>query len=99
MNYATWKLNFTDPLYGTGPEDKIADLGFGAESAWVSGKAENGGTILGYLTEAQDETELTPWDFKNISELDALEFCLALNAEAYLAEDGKIIAPVQEPAI
>jgi len=58
MNYATWKLNFTDPKYGPGPEDKIAELGFGAEGGWLFGEAENGGTILGYLTEEQDESEI-----------------------------------------
>ena len=98
MNYATWKLNFTDPQYGTGPEDKIADLGFGAEGAWVSGEVENGGTILGYVTEAVDETELTTWTFTNISQSEALEFCLALNPDAYLLPDGKITAPIEDIA-
>ena len=93
MNYATWKLNFTDPNYGIGPEDKIADLGFGAEGAWVAGEVENGGTILGYVTEPVDESELTTWQVTNISQLDALEFCLTINPEAYLLPDGKITAP------
>jgi hypothetical protein len=93
MNYATWKLNFADPKYGTGPEDKIADLGFGAEAAWVNGQAENGGTILGYLTEPVDESELTVWEVRNITQAQALDFCLAINPEAYLLDDGKIAAP------
>jgi hypothetical protein len=93
MNYATWKLNFTDPNYGTGPEYRIAELGFGAEAAWVSGEAENGGTILGYVTEPVDESALAPWEVTNISEIDALEFCLAINPEAYLLPDGRITAP------
>jgi hypothetical protein len=93
MNYATWKLNFTDPKYGTGPEDKIADLGLGAEGAWVAGEIENGGTILGYVTEAVDEAQLTVWEVTNITEAQALEFCLALNPEAYLLSDGRITAP------
>jgi hypothetical protein len=97
MNYATWKLNFTDPKYGTGPEDKIAELGFGAEGAWVAGEVENGGTILGYVTEPQDESELAAWDFTNITQAQALEFCLALNAEAYLLDDGRITAPFELP--
>jgi hypothetical protein len=58
MNYATWKLNFANPEYGTGPEDTIANLGFGAEGSWVAGVIENGGTILGYLTEPVEETKL-----------------------------------------
>ena len=95
MNYATWKLNFTNPNYGTGPEDKIAELGFVAEGGWVDGQAENGGTILGYLTEPVDESELTTWEVKNITQAQALEFCLALNPEAYLLPDGKITAPLQ----
>ena len=97
MNYATWKLNFADPNYGTGPEDKIADLGFGAEGSWVAGEVENGGTILGYITEPQDESQLTAWEFKNISELDAIEFCLAINPNAYLLPDGRITVPIEEP--
>jgi hypothetical protein len=97
MNYATWKLNFADPNYGTGPEEKIAELGFGAEGGWVSGEIENGGTILGYVTEEQDETELTAWEFTNITEAKALEFCQAIDPEAYLLPDGRITAPIEEP--
>jgi hypothetical protein len=96
MNYATWKLNFTNPEYGTGPEDKIAELGFGAEGAWVLGEVENGGTILGYVTEPQDESELTAWNFTNISQNDAIKFCLSINPEAYLLPDGRITAPRED---
>jgi hypothetical protein len=95
MNYATWKLNFTEPKYGTGPEDKIAELGFGAEAGWVLGQVENGGTVLGYLTEPQDESQLSPWGFTNITQAEALDFCLAINPEAYLMPDGKISAPLE----
>ena len=94
MNYATWKLNFTNPEYGTGPEDKIAELGFGAEGAWVAGEAENDGTILGYVTQPQDESQLTAWEFANITEAEALAFCRALNPQAYLLDDGRITAPI-----
>ena len=94
MNYATWKLNFTNPNYGTGPEDKIAELGFGAEAGMTQGSVESGGTVLGYVTEEQDETELTPWDFRNITQAQALEFALAVNPEAYLLPDGKITVPM-----
>jgi hypothetical protein len=96
VNYATWKLNFANPQYGTGPEEKIAELGYGAEGAWVAGKVENGGTILGYVTEPQDESELTAWDFVKISEAEALAFCLAINPEAYLLPDGRITAPYED---
>ena len=96
MNYATWKLNFTDPNYGTGPEDKIAELGFGAEGAWANGIVEDGATIMGYVTEPVDESKLTAWEVTNITEAEALEFCLAINPEAYLLPDGRITAPVED---
>jgi hypothetical protein len=96
VNYATWKLNFADPKYGTGPEEKIAELGYGAEGAWVSGEIENGGTILGYVTETQDQEKLTTWEFRNITESEALAFCLAIDSEAYLLPNGKIVAPLQD---
>jgi hypothetical protein len=99
MNYATWKLNFADPNYGTGPEDRIAELGFGSEGAWVAGEVENGGAILGYVTEPQDESQLTAWNFVNITEAEALAFCLAINPNAYLLPDGTITAPLEETTI
>ena len=93
MNYATWKLNFADPNRGTGPEEKIAQLGFGAEGAWADGEVQSGAKIMGYVTEPQDETELALWDFKNITQQEALDFCLALDSAAYLLPDGRITAP------
>jgi hypothetical protein len=97
MNYATWKLNFTDPEYGTGPEDKIVELGSTAEAAWANGEVENGATILGYISEPQDELELTAWDLTNITEQEALAFCQEIDPEAYVLEDGRITAPIEEP--
>jgi len=96
VNYATWKLDFSNPKYGTGPEAKIVELGYGAEGAWTNGQVENGATILGYITEPQDETKLSAWNFKNITQLEALEFCLAINPKVYLLDDGRIIAPIEE---
>jgi hypothetical protein len=99
MNYATWKLNFTDPEYGTGPEERIAELGFGAEGAWVAGQVENGGLILGYLTMPVDESQLTLWELTNISEVQALAFCQEINPAAYLLPDGRITAPLEQITI
>lgn len=99
MNYATWKLNFTNPEYGTGPEDKIAELGYGAEGGWALGQPENGGTILGYVTEPVDESQLTTWQVTNITQAEALQFCLGINPNAYLLPDGKITAPLEETTI
>jgi len=99
MNYATWKLNFTEPNYGTGPEDKIAELGSHAESAWVMGEVENGGTILGYVSDVVEEEDLSTWELTYITQEEALEFCIEINSKAYLLEDGKIGAPRIKVAI
>jgi len=99
MNYATWKLNFANPEYGTGPEAKIVELGYGAEGAWANGEVEHDAIIMGYVTEPQDESELTTWEYKNITQAEALEFCLAINPEAYLLPDGRIAAPRQVPEV
>jgi hypothetical protein len=96
MKYATWKLNFTDPNYGTGPEDKIAELGFSAEGGWVDGQVEDNGTILGYVTGEPDAAQLTAWNFAYKTEAEALAFCQAINSEAFLAEDGRIGAPMED---
>jgi hypothetical protein len=89
MNYATWKLNFTDPNYGTGPEDEVQKSGISIESAWADGTIEEGATILGYLTSPANEASLTKWHFLNLSEEDALAFCLNVNPKAYLLPNGR----------
>lgn len=93
MNYATWKLNFETPEYGTGPEDAIIATGNTAQGAWSNGEVTDGGTILGYVGAPVNESTLTEWDVKNITEAEALEFCQAINADAYLQEDGRIAVP------
>jgi hypothetical protein len=95
LNYALWNLNFTDPNYGTGPENKISQLGFGAEGAWSDGQVEMGSTIMGYVTEPQNELELADWNFRNITQQEALEFCLSINRDAYLLADGRITSPIE----
>lgn len=95
MNYATWKLNFDNFEYGTGPEDAIAELGVGAEGAWVQGEVQEGGIILGYITDVVDETKLTTWEVKNITQKQALDFCIAINSEAFLTDDGRITVPYE----
>jgi hypothetical protein len=96
MKYATWKLNFADPMYGTGPEDKISELGFKGEGGWASGAVENDGIILGYLDGEPSTAELAAWDFTYKTEAEALAFCKAINPEAYLLPDGKITAPLED---
>jgi hypothetical protein len=99
MNYATWKLNFNNAKYGTGPEDVISQLGGWAEGGWVDGVPENGGTIIGYVSSPQDELELEPWEFQNISQEEALDYCLSIDPEAYILDDGRITAPWEMPKL
>jgi hypothetical protein len=95
VKYLTWKLNFSDPEYGTGPEDIIKEMGSVAEGAWAS---ENQ-VILGYTEKIQNEAILATWQVKNITQDEALAFCLAINSEAYLLPDGKITATDHVPQL
>ena len=94
MNYATWKLNFDEPEYGTGPEAAIEALGVAVEASWSDGEPQNGGVILGYLDQPVDELLLAPWELTNITQEEALDFCQALNENANVLPDGRIVAPV-----
>ena len=93
MKYATWKLNFTDPNYGTGPEPVIAEQGFKAEAGWVNGQVEAGGTILGYVTGEPDVSALTPWEYYELTQTEAVAFAQIINPDAYLLDNGYITAP------
>jgi hypothetical protein len=90
MNYATWQLNFDNPDYGTGAEVAIAEQGVTAEAAWSNGQVHEGATILGYLTAEVDESLLTDWKVKNLSQAEALSFCQSINPDATLTTEGRI---------
>lgn len=94
MKYATWKLNFINPEYGTGPEPEIVANGGTAEGAWVNGEITDGGTVLGYFT--GDAPDLAPWQFAEVTQAQALAFAVAIDATAYLLEDGRIGAVRQD---
>ena len=95
MKYATWRLDFTDPKYGTGPEPIIVNQGGTAEGAVTNGSITEGAQILGYFT--GEPIDLEAWDFTEISQEEALAFFTAIDSTAYVAEDGKIqVEPVEE---
>lgn len=94
MKYATWKLDFTDPVYGTGPEEEIFEQGFYAESAYVSDEVQKGGTILGYFTGSP--VNLKKWNFTELSAEEALSFVSAIDDTAYFLDDNKIGTIVDE---
>jgi hypothetical protein len=90
MKYATWKLDFTNALYGIGPEDSIANQGGSAEASWVAGQAHQGGTILGYFIGSP--LDLENFEFTEITSEDALAFAQQINATAFFENDGRISA-------
>jgi hypothetical protein len=99
MKYATWKLNFADPMYGTGPEDAIVASGKTAQGALADGDITQGATILGYVSSAVKESELTAWSVKNLSSEEALAFAKTINSTAYFTADGLIaIDNLEEPS-
>ena len=87
MKYATWKLNFDNPKYGTGPEQWIAEQGFWCEGGHLIGEPD-GGTIVGYFT--GEPVDLDSWEFAEVAQEQALALVLEIDATAHIVEDGKI---------
>jgi hypothetical protein len=90
MKYATWKLNFIDPNYGTGPEEIIVAQRILVSGAWEIGSITEDGKILGYLSAEPDLEELSDWHFEMITQAEALALAQTVNPEAKLMEDGTI---------
>lgn len=93
MKYALWNLDSANQKYQTGPEEEIMKAGGIAESAWANGEVELGADILGYITADFSGVDLTGWNYREITQQEALAFCLAINPEAYLLDDGRIGSP------
>jgi hypothetical protein len=73
--FATWKLNFTDPHYGTGPEGQIAVNGGRAWAVWTDGPVEAGGTILGKVDGDVGVLDGTDdWECVDVSLAEATQF-------------------------
>ena len=94
MNYATWKLNFSNPDYGTGPESTISALGSHAEGGFSTSAIEQGGLIVGYVDSVLDTSNLSAWDFAYTTEAEALSLAIEVNPLAYLGDDGRIGFPM-----
>jgi len=86
--YLKWKLS--DGVWGTGPEETIADRGGHAEAGWAVDAA---GYRIGYLTQTATLTGLETWDVTTVTEAQALTFCQALYADAEVLPDGTISGP------
>lgn len=94
MRYLTWRLVWDEEhKYGTGPEQTVAASGaFLEASSWTDQGAESG-VILGYLTGDVDVSTLSAWSVAELSQGEALAFAQALNADAFIADNGKISSP------
>ena len=89
MTYLKWKLS-NDGVWGTGPEETIADRGGHAEAGWA---VDDDGYRIGYLTQTAALTGLETWDVTTQTEAQALTFCQQFYAEAEVMADGRISAP------
>jgi len=94
MKYATWKLNFSDLKYGTGPESTIAKQNGTANGAFANGDITNGAEILGYFT--GEPTNLEAWSFTEITQEEALTFVKAIDSTAHVTEEGHIAVEIKE---
>jgi hypothetical protein len=90
MKYASWTIDRTD---GSTPEPTIRDRGGEASGGFM--KDEN--TVVGYVWSDCDLTGLDKWNFSTMTDVQALAIAQSLNAECFLADDGKIQAP--DPAV
>ena len=91
MNYLKWKLS--DGVWGTGPEETIADRGGHAEAGWA---VDDDGYRIAYLTQTADLTGLETWDVTTQTEAQALTFCQQFYGDAEVMPDGRISGPPPE---
>lgn len=96
MRYATWRLDWADPQYGTGPESLIVERG-GTARGIVANPDVVTGTILGVVSGDFDTTGLDLWGFTEIATDAALAFAQQIAPEATLDDDGQIVWPL--PAV
>ncbi len=92
MTYLKWKLS-NDGVWGTGPEETIADRGGHAEAGWA---VDDDGYRIGYLTQTAALTGLETWDVTEVTEAQALTFCQAIWEDAEVLPDGRISGPPPE---
>ena len=96
MKYALWNLDLTNPQNITGPEGTVSSLGGQAEASWTNGEVQLGSDILGYITGEFSADGLSAWNYRDITQEEALEFAQSIDPQAYLTQDGRIAAQIQE---
>ena len=97
LGYATWKLDWTDPQHGTGPEATAAAQGVALSASMFVSPDEYTGAILGYvLSGAIQPGTLDKWHVTELSQAEALAFAQGVAANAYLLPDGVITIPPRD---
>lgn len=88
MRYATWKVDFSDNRKeGTTPEAFIK-LGNLEGYAYIAPF-----TIMGYVSDDADLTDLEKWEVTEITSEEALVFAKIDHADSLINENGFIIKP------
>lgn len=99
MRYATWQLCWMpDPRYGSGPESVIAERGGSAEGVFSTG-ANVQDTIVGYIYGDVSLTDLDNWNVVEITGAEALTLAKALDPEATMNDEGRIVFPMPDPLV
>jgi hypothetical protein len=90
MKYATWKLKFDNPKYGYGPQVVALNLGVQLEGAYLVGYP-SGGTILGYVFGDAAPDNFADFEYKEITQGEALNFVQDIDPTAYVDTTGRIM--------
>lgn len=96
MKYALWNLNFENPNYGTGPEESIQKAGGEARAFISNGAPENGADILGYIAKDFSKIDLSFWNYREMTQSEALTFAKSINENFGFDENGYLILEIAE---
>jgi hypothetical protein len=90
MKYAQWTIS--RPA-GSTPEPLIRSRGGQASGGFM----KDANTIIGYVWSDVDLTGLEQWNFKTITNTQAMTIAKGLNSKCFFGDDGTIQAP--QPAV
>jgi hypothetical protein len=95
VRYISWVLTWPGTgFYGYGPEPVAAvDGAFAEASQWVNAA----GVHLGYLHGVVGVVKMADWQAKELNANQALNFAMAIDANAYVLPDGRIGTTTPHP--
>lgn len=93
MRYFKWKIDWSDPNYGTDPTGPVNDKGSRLESCFSG--SDN--WIYGYLVEGEPNIlDFELWYLTEITSVEMLEVAIEIDNLANI-QNGKIIFPSMNP--